>query len=589
MARYLKQDSELGYIEDTAEIQYQKFNNLRHSIIGFMMGDFDQEGNYVISPEIKRELIAMQKYIVDSLDNIEICQSEIKLNKHLSFMVTFEGERATLSLLEKMNYEANFKLNSGSYSNINEYLLDEVITSGTVNRNVIYQRWNIKEFGGNQVDIFNCDDAVLEKYFGIVNRFKYLLLANKKLLEKEEEIEEIEASYANKMLDILKAYPELNKAVMAQIKETLEEKKKFICADEPNFAKTFNEILDKAIETNLDSLAPENKEAFNAERRNLIVETNLKKQEVLEIAEKEQSLEKDDLKYNKSHNNENENNSKVVVLNTNGVELKESVQDLAAEFARENKKVETRITEQVVVQAIETEKKKLVEKVGEENLTDKAKEILKPTTKPETEKEKLIATIKSTYNKAEVVTDATKEKIEERKEELSKKVETTKKEPDLKPEVKEEKKVESKPRTPVSWATKMKGTEFKYTAPKEESGKTPAKGKSEESKDKQKPSTSLLYYAGRGRTKTEGAETNTETKEEVPSEIHKEGTVSEESSSLKSKLKGTITKLTTSKTIKLEQTIADDSLDLSKKSTMKDVSVGSALDPFTKGPGIDLS
>ena len=34
MAQYLKPDCELGYVEDSAEIAYLKFNNLRHSILG---------------------------------------------------------------------------------------------------------------------------------------------------------------------------------------------------------------------------------------------------------------------------------------------------------------------------------------------------------------------------------------------------------------------------------------------------------------------------------------------------------------------------------------------------------------------------
>ena len=33
------------------------------------------------------------------------------LDKHISFMVTFEGNRATLSLLEKLNFEAKYGLN----------------------------------------------------------------------------------------------------------------------------------------------------------------------------------------------------------------------------------------------------------------------------------------------------------------------------------------------------------------------------------------------------------------------------------------------------------------------------------------------
>ena len=175
MSQYLKPDSMLGYVEDSAQIECLKFNNLRHTILGCMLGDFDEVGAYVVSPDIVSELISMEKYLVQTYDNIELCKSALKLDKQISFMVTFEGNKVTLSLVEKINYEANFLLNSGTYSNINEYVLDSVETSGEVNRNVIYQRWNIKTTPSTIIDIFNCDDSVLEKFFGIVNRFKYLL------------------------------------------------------------------------------------------------------------------------------------------------------------------------------------------------------------------------------------------------------------------------------------------------------------------------------------------------------------------------------------------------------------------------------
>lgn len=404
MARYWKQDCELGFIEDTAQIQYQKFNNLRHSIIGFMLGDYDEEGNYIISPEIKKELISMTKYIVESLDNIEICQSELRLNKNLSFMVTFEGNKATLSLLEKVYYEANFKLNSGSYSNINEYVLDEVETSGAINRNVIYQRWNIKEFGGNQIDIFNCDEELLAKYFGIVNRFKYLLAANTVLLEKEEELEEIESAYTNKLFEILKRYPELNKVVVEKLQETLNEKKEFVCIDQPFFAKTINEILDKAIENNLSVLNEEEQTAFKSEHRNLLVETNIKRENAVEVVEKK----------TEEKNKEEENSVKIFILKTK--EETKSVQDLASEFAHTKKTVEEKRREQEVSRA--TEKK--------DNKEEKEE-----TKEEKKEREKLIAALtKDVKVKPENIQSKTaKEKIgkieQERSKEQDKKVEAS--------------------------------------------------------------------------------------------------------------------------------------------------------------------
>ena len=403
MAHYWKRDSEKGFIEDTAYIKYEKFNNLRHSVIGFMLGDFDQQGNYVVSPEIKRELIVMPKYIVESMDNIEICKSELKLNKQISFMVTFEGNRVTLSLLEKINYQANYKLNSGSYSNVNEYILDQIETSGVVNRNVIYERWNIKPFGSHEVDIFNCDEAVLEKYFGIVRRFKYLMVANTKLLNKEKEIEEIESAYANKMFEILKAYPALNKIVMEEIKQTFKEKKKFVTADQPNFAKTLNEIVDVATEQNLEVMPASQQELFKVEKRNLVVETNLKKEEVLDIQERTQDLNKEDLKFNKKHGSENENEVPIVTVVVANNELEKPVEKIALEFASTQKHITEEVKNNVIAEVVE----------------EKTKETLNVDDSNESEREVLIDKMLGVVGEDVLISEATNEIITKRVEEIN--------------------------------------------------------------------------------------------------------------------------------------------------------------------------
>ena len=56
MSQYLKPDSELGYVEDHAMIEFLQFNNLRHTVLGCMLGDFNEVGNYVVAPEIVEEL-----------------------------------------------------------------------------------------------------------------------------------------------------------------------------------------------------------------------------------------------------------------------------------------------------------------------------------------------------------------------------------------------------------------------------------------------------------------------------------------------------------------------------------------------------
>ena len=331
MAQYLKPDSELGYIEDTAEIEFLKFNNLRHSILGCMLGDFDDLGAYVVSPEIVKELISMEKYVVQAYDNIELCRSTLKLDKQISFMVTYEGNKATLSLVEKLNYEANFMLNSGTYSNINEYVLDSVETSGEVNRNMLYMRWNIKSIPGNIVDIFNCDDVILEKYFGIVNRFKFLLKANSKMLQKEVVLENIESAYANAVLDILQRYPKLKVEVINNIKETLSEKKDSVSVKKPFFAKTFNEVLDNAIQKNLEVLNKQEKEDFIQEKRTAIVELNINRQNIFELEQVE--MEKD-----------GEYSPKIFQIKSSHEDQRKSLIDLAQELVRENKIATSRVS-----------------------------------------------------------------------------------------------------------------------------------------------------------------------------------------------------------------------------------------------------
>lgn len=326
MAQYLKPDSSLGFVEDSAEIENLKFNNLRHTILGCMLGDFDEVGSYVVEPEIKKELIEMEKYIVQSYDNIELCKSVLKLDKQISFMVTFEGNRATLTLVEKLNYEANITLNSGTYSNINEYVLDMVETSGEINRNVIYQRWNIKPVQGNIIDIFNCDEETLNKYFGIVRRFKKLMISNKTLLEEEERLEEVESEYASSILDILTHYPKLEKSIIEFVTKTLKEKKDAISIQKPFFAKTFNEILENAVQQNIGELEEKEKIEFLNEKRNATLNLNIKRSNILEM----------------EHNKINENQPALISLKVPESYLSRPVQDLADEFAGEYKQVEDR-------------------------------------------------------------------------------------------------------------------------------------------------------------------------------------------------------------------------------------------------------
>lgn len=447
MSQYLKQDCELGYIEDNAEIEKLKFDNLRHVVLGCMLGDFDEVGTYVVSPEIVAELISMEKYLVDSYDNIELCKSALKLDKQISFMVTFEGNRATLSLVEKINYEANFLLNSGTYSNINEFVLDVVETSGEVNRNVLYDRWNIKVIPGEIIDIFNCDDAILEKFFGITNRFKYLLKTNRILLEKEVDAEEVEASYTNEVLKVISHYPKLETQVMEAVKKTLTEKKGAVSVKKPFFAKTFNEVLENAIVQNLSTLTELEKEDFNVEKRNAIVNLNIKRDDLFETSK----IEIDD--------NEKEISPKVMIFKTEN--QNKSIAEFAQEFASVHKQVQNRVAGENSIQPENDLFRRTIIAVGEKKGVD----VDLPETANNAERNKLLETIKN-YGIANLI-DIEEEKTEKKIEKVATSTET-----------------QTAPVKKISGGDEKDKKATKKPDKKKDNGKKPAKKETEKKDDK---------------------------------------------------------------------------------------------------------
>ena len=342
MAKYLKQDSDLGYIENSAEIEYLKLNNLRHSILGFMLGDFDEQGYYTISTEIQKELLSMRKFIVNSVDNIDICHGVVMLDKPITFMVTFESDRATLSLVERISYEANMELNSGTYSNVNEFILDEVETAGEINRNLVYKRWNIGEFGGEVLSVNNMDATTLALYSGLVNRYKYLLAANKILLDKEEQLEDIEAEYTIGVIEILSRYPALKTLVDAEVKIEVQNKTKFLRLDKPNFAKTFNEILDQAIENNIGALNGTEINMFSQEKREVTQKRNMRMQAELNI--KQQTTLEEESNQTELDEEFGKRTDKKIVMDA-GNSTGRSIGELQAEFDGAEKSITDLIIE----------------------------------------------------------------------------------------------------------------------------------------------------------------------------------------------------------------------------------------------------
>ena len=267
--KFIKFDSERGYLDNKDDINYFATNQMRKVAFGKMLGDFDENGLYVIKEKIVEELIKMPKVIVEIVEGADLIRSKVKADTFFHFILTIEDNKASLKLLEKINYQSNRNFNSGTYSNINEYVLDEVVVPDKdFDRNALYEKYNIAtENDGEVLSIFDMDELSLALYFNIIEKIKINYLVQNALMLKEKELENIEADYFEAVLNIFDEFKEFGNKVTNSVKQNLAEKHSFVIVSKPFFQHTINEIMDNYIEQYLQELSPEQKEQMLARLR----------------------------------------------------------------------------------------------------------------------------------------------------------------------------------------------------------------------------------------------------------------------------------------------------------------------------------
>ena len=283
--KFIKLDSEKGFLDNKDDINYFVTNQLRKVSLGCMLGDFDENGLYVVNQKIVEELIKMPKVIVDMNEGTDLIRSKIKGDAFFHFILSVEGNKARFCLLEKINYQSNRNINSGCYSNINEYVLDEVVVPDKdFNRNVLYQKYNIStENDGEVLSIFDMDELTIALYFNLIEKIKANYLVRNKMVLKEKEMEQIEADYFEGVLEIMDEFPELQKKVLADFKADLKEKHSFVLPTKPFYQLTINEIFDSALEANIPNLDDEKRILFIEKLRELKAEYYKKYKQLLAI------------------------------------------------------------------------------------------------------------------------------------------------------------------------------------------------------------------------------------------------------------------------------------------------------------------
>jgi hypothetical protein len=206
----------------------------------------------------------MPKVIVEFMDGADLIRSKIKADSFFHFVLTIEDNVASLKLLEKMHYQSNKDFDSGVYSNINEYILDEVkIPDKDFDRNAIYQKYNISmDNEGDALSIFDMDELSLALYYNIIEKLKINYLVKNQLLIKEKELEAAEADYFESVLGILGEFGEFGEKVVTSTKSDLAEKYNFLLITRPFFQHAVNEVLDGYIDMFIQELTNEDRERF---------------------------------------------------------------------------------------------------------------------------------------------------------------------------------------------------------------------------------------------------------------------------------------------------------------------------------------
>ena len=260
--KFIKFDSEKGYLDNKDDINYFATNQMRKIAFGKMLGDFDENGLYVVKEKIVEELIKMPKVIVEIVEGADLIRSKVKADTFFHFILTVEDNKASLKLLEKINYQSNRNFNSGTYSNINEYVLDEVIVPDKdFDRNALYEKYNIAtENDGEVLSIFDMDELTLALYFNIIEKIKINYLVQNALMLKEKELENIEADYFEAVLNMFEEFRDFGDKVTNSVKQNLAEKHSFVIVSKPFFQHAINEIMDSYIERYLQELSSEEKE-----------------------------------------------------------------------------------------------------------------------------------------------------------------------------------------------------------------------------------------------------------------------------------------------------------------------------------------
>lgn len=239
-------------VNDPEAIKSCKNEQSRDIINNARLGSYDKFGNYIIIPDIKRELISMPKLIYnvrhENNSTVYEMKGSIPIFGDVFFKLTFKGEEAILLLTETVKREAN------GYQETYDEVIDSLATGENgLPREIIFKNYHIKEnpdnFGKNYT---------LYDYNNILTRKVYLSLLSKEL---NNICQVDERSAFNKMVKTLKSSGEYGKRVLSEFVERLKDRPGIFEIEKTDkYNKAINEVLLSSLDI---ATTKEDKEDFS--------------------------------------------------------------------------------------------------------------------------------------------------------------------------------------------------------------------------------------------------------------------------------------------------------------------------------------
>ena len=243
-------------VNDPAAIKSCKNEQNRDVIDNARLGSYDKYGNYVIIPDIKRELISMPKLIYSTNHTttgvVYDLKATIPIFGDVFFKLSIGKNEAVLSLTESVNREA------GGYLEVYDEPIDSfALGKDRLPDSIIFRTYHITEkpddFGKKEVYEYN----------NILTRKVYLNLLSKEL--RTTSVLDEKQAFDN-MVATLKNGGEYGKRVLTEFVDRLKERPAvFEIANTEHYNKAVNEVLLSALDiatTEEDKQKPENKETY---------------------------------------------------------------------------------------------------------------------------------------------------------------------------------------------------------------------------------------------------------------------------------------------------------------------------------------